>query len=61
MVTSCRQCKNFNPWALAMVIMEDGKVCKADVWKAEEGMGPEDVDSKLKIAAECEHFVSRAG
>ena len=60
MEKNCKQCKKFNPWAVAMVIMDDAKICKAGVWEAQEGMSAEEIESKLETATTCEHFESRA-
>jgi hypothetical protein len=60
MERTCRQCKKFNPWAVAMVIMDDAKICKADVWRVQEGMFPEELEDMLKTAARCTHFEPRA-
>lgn len=60
MERSCRQCRKFSPWAVAMVIMDDAKICKDDIWAVEEGMTSQEIEAKLQTAASCVNFEPRA-
>jgi hypothetical protein len=58
MKDSCRQCKHFNQWAVAMHAIDATPICRKEVWQYDP-MAERGIENDLARAMACDKFEFR--